>query len=509
MTIDQAKSQHYRFGPRDRTGWLLGLQAPQCVALGAGVFAAGVLLNVGAPMPVVLVPLLAASGFAFARWDGHSIHELAPVAIVWALARALGNRVWFADLPRFARDGRAARPQPDWPPPLAGIAIEETTDARWTRRGRAVGAGVVHDRRERTLSAALRVRGREFSLCERAEQERLLHLWGDALAAFCAERGPVGRVRWTEWAAPAGLDDQFEHLAELRPATDETAPVHAYRELLEQAGPMATRHEVLVTVTIDERRLRSRRRDSADQRAAAEEALMDEVRLLTTRLDGAGLAVDPPLSPQEVAHVIRAHLDPYGAPEIRSGGRRSLVEHAGLVSVSNAGPLAVETAWDHVRVGGSCHTAYVVAEWPRLEVPPAWMEPLFLHAGGIRTVALHYEPVAPSRSKRQIDRETVKLSSDEEQRTRSGFRVGARHRRAQTEVLEREAELVAGYGEFEFVGFLAVTAPGLDELKRSCAEFEQAAAQAGLELRRLDGRHDLALACTLPIGRGIAPRRFA
>jgi hypothetical protein len=68
---------------------------------------------------------------------------------------------------------------------------------------------------------------------------------------------------------------------------------------------------------------------------------------------------------------------------------------------------------------------------------------------------------------------------------------------------------VAGYGEFEFVGFLAVTAPGLDELERSCAEFEQAAAQAGLELRRLDGRHDLALACMLPIGRSIAPRRFA
>lgn len=509
MTTADTKPLHYRFGPRDRTGWLLGLQAAQCVGLGGGVLVAGLLLNVGAPMPVVLAPLLAATGFAFARWGGHPVHELAPVALTWTMTRGAGSRRWFADLPRFARGGRAARPQPDWPPPLAGIVIEKTTDARWTRRGRAVGAGVVHDRRDRTLSAALRVRGREFSLCERAEQERLLHLWGDALAAFCAERGPVGRVRWTEWAAPAGLDEQFEHLAELRPTTDETVPVRAYRELLDQAGPIATRHELLVTITVDERRLRARRRAPADKRAAAEEALMEEVRLLTTRLDAAGLAVDPPLSPPEVAHVIRSRLDPYGAPGVRSGRRRSLVEHAGLVSLSNAGPLALETAWDHVRVDGSCHAAYVVAEWPRLEVPPAWMEPLLLHAGGIRTVALHYEPVAPSRSHRQIERETVKLSSDEEQRTRSGFRVGARHRRAQAEVLEREAELVAGYTEFEFVGFLVVTAPDLDELERSCAEFEQAGAQAGLELRRLDGRHDLALACMLPIGRGVAPRRFA
>jgi hypothetical protein len=103
----------------------------------------------------------------------------------------------------------------------------------------------------------------------------------------------------------------------------------------------------------------------------------------------------------------------------------------------------------------------------------------------------------------------VKLASDEAQRTRSGFRIGALHRRAQSEVLDREAELVAGYGEFEFVGFVIVTASDLDELDRSCVDYEQAAAQAGLELRRLDGRHDLALACGLPIGRGVAPKRFA
>ena len=155
------------------------------------------------------------------------------------------------------------------------------------------------------------------------------------------------------------------------------------------------------------------------------------------------------------------------------------------------------------------HAAYVIAEWPRLDVPPAWMEPLLLHAGGIRTVSVHYEPVAPSRSQRAIERDSVKLASDEEQRSRSGFRVGARHRRAQSDVLEREAEIVAGYGEFEYVGFVVVTAHDVDELERSCAEYEQVAAQTGLELRRLDARHDLALPCVLPMGRGLAARRFA
>ena len=72
---------------------------------------------------------------------------------------------------------------------------------------------------------------------------------------------------------------------------------------------------------------------------------------------------------------------------------------------------------------------------------------------------------------------------------------------------EREAELVAGYAEFEFVGFLTVTAADEADLARACAEYEQAAAQCGLEIRALDGRHDIGFVCALPIGRGLAARR--
>jgi hypothetical protein len=332
-------------------------------------------------------------------------------------------------------------------------------------------------------------------------------MWGEALAAFCQERGPVAHVRWSESASPAELDDQLSYLAEHRNIGDTTPAVAAYRALLDYAAPSATRHETLLVVTVSRGRLRVLPRSERDRADAAEDILMEQVRLLIERLEAAGLNIDAPLTPNEVAHAWRSGLDPYGMPGKRAT-RRSLVELAGLVSVHNAGPLAIQVEWDHVQVDSAMHAAYVIAEWPRLDVPPAWMEPLLLHAGGIRTVAVHYEPVAPSRSRRAVDRDTVKLASDEEQRSRSGFRIGARHHRAQADVLEREAELVAGYAEFEFVGFVVVTARDVDELERSCAEYEQVAAQSGLELRRLDGRHDLALACALPMGRGLARRRF-
>ncbi|MGD9795038.1 MAG: SCO6880 family protein, partial [Acidimicrobiia bacterium] len=377
----------------------------------------------------------------------------------------------------------------------------------WARHGRTAGAAVIRDRRERTISAVLRVHGRGFALNERDEQEQLLQQWGDALATFCAERGPVGRIRWLEWAGPTGLDDQLAYLAEHYQPAD-VSHTEAYHALLDHAGPKTTRHDALVVVTVEDRRLRLRRNTDIDKAAEAEQILMEELRLLTSRLDAAGLVVDAPLSPSEVAHVWRSRLDPFHAPGVGTNRRRSLVELAGLVSVANAGPLSLRTERDHVQVDSAVHAAYVIAEWPRLDVPPGWMEPLLLHAGGIRTVAVHYEPVAPSRSRRAIDRDTVKLAADEEQRTRSGFRIGARHHRARADVWDREAELVAGYAEFEYVGFVVVTARDIEQLERSCSEYEQAAAQTGLELRRLDGRHDLALACMLPMGRGLATRRF-
>jgi hypothetical protein len=171
--------------------------------------------------------------------------------------------------------------------------------------------------------------------------------------------------------------------------------------------------------------------------------------------------------------------------------------------------MALDTTWSNVRVDGSWHRAFWISDWPRLDVGPSWFEGLLLHAGGVRSIVLHYEPVPPSRARRRVDRDSTRLAADEEQRSRTGFRIGAAHRRAQAAVHEREAELVAGYAELDFVGFVVVSAPTEAELDRAAAEYEHAASQAGVNLRALDGRHDLGLVCSLPLGRGLATRRVA
>ena len=427
--------------------------------------------------------------------------------VSWWFRQVRGTNRWFARTPMFGPGGERADEQPDLPPSLAGITIHGVEADGRRVGGQLDRAALIRDRRDRTVSAVVRVQGRQFALCERAEQERLLHLWGDALSSFCAERGPVGRIRWTEWTAPAGLEAQLAYLDEHAGGESDRAAVRSVPRPAGTGRPdghpprgPAHRHGRRATGS-------SRPRCQSPSRGRGGPARGDAPPVASSRV-GRAPGRRPPLTPGGRRGISAAVSTRSGCCAGRRSGR-TLAELAGLVSVANAGPLAVDADWDHVRVDGAWHVGYVVSEWPRLEVPPNWMEPMLLHAGGIRTVAVHYEPVAPSRSQRQIDRESVKLLSDEEQRNRSGFRIGARHRRAEREVLDREAELVAGYGEFEFAGFVVVSAADRDQLDRSCAEYEQVAAQAGLELRRLDGRHDLALACMLPIGRGLAPRRFS
>jgi hypothetical protein len=492
----------YRFAPRDRAGWMLGLGAVQCIALAVGLLIAALLVSSGAPVVTAAIVLVGVGGFVFGRWHGRALHDWLPVITSWSALRVRGKHRWTARVPLLCESGAARKAS--LPPFLAGLEILEASSA-WTRRQRLGSVGLVVDRRDRLVTGVVRVQGREFALAERAEQDRGLAGWGDVLAGFCRERATVARVTWCEWSGPESLDDHRQYVDTLTHATPGSPERDAYLTLIDEAGPMTTRHEVLFAITIDARRIQlpRDRTEAVDDALAA--TLLEELRLVTVRLEDAGLRVDVPLSPGEMREVLRTRLDPsvqaHFAARQRAGFRDSLSEH-------NSGPLAVGLDLQRVQIDGAWHRGYWIAEWPRLELHPAWMEPLLLHTGGIRTIAVTFEPIPPSRSQRQIDRDATRLASDEDQRAKRGFRIGARHRRAQDAVLEREHEIVAGYAELEYAGFVTVTAATVDDLDTACGEYEHAAAQVGLELRALDGQHDTALGACLPIGRYPTLRRF-
>lgn len=480
----------YHLNPPDRTGVLFGLSAFQTGAAGVGVVSFALVTAVAGPV----FGLLVAFPFAAAAVRVRGMTVVDAVPLVWSRLRTRGGADWFARLPLVADVLQL-------PPALDGQDVLAVDGADHGFFGRADAVAVVHDRRQRRLAVTVRVGGRRFALLERAEQDGLLGMWADALAPFARPGSPVVAVRWSEWVAPAGTEEQRRWLSETRPANADADAVAAYERLLAAGGPTTARHDVLVTVAVPDRLADPVRRD---RRQAAVAALLTEVRLFVQRLEAAGLTVGDPLSPSELADALRRRLDS-GAQPALDRCARTLGARAGVAPL-NGGPLAARESWRKWQVDGTLHRAFYVAEWPRLGVPADWLQPLLLHSGAVRTVAVFYEPVAPAESRRTIERQVTKLVTDAEQRARSGFRVDARHTRAEQAVLDREQELVAGYTEFAYCGVVGVCAATATELERAASEVQQVAASIGIELRPLHGRHPSAVAACLPLARMVAGR---
>ena len=489
-------ARKYRLAPQDRTGWMFGLGGPQLVTLGLAIVIGIVMMQAGIPVAVAAGPLVGGGAMALVRVGGRSLLEWVPSVWRWAGSGGGKGKVWLAPLTRGTAE---AATTPPLPPAIDGqvilVAGEETGPP----------VGVVHDQKGDTYAASLRVAGRQFALVERGEQDSLLAMWGDVLAPFCQENGPVVEIRWSEWAAPAGMEEQYDYLAAHMIDDPQDPAVVSYRQLLRTTAPVATRHEVLVTLVISGTRVKARGARPGDRQAAAIDTLLKEVGLLRVRLARAGLSASRGLSPRELARALRVRLDPTVIPTLDRRGR-SLGDRAGLIEPADAGPLAAKATWTQWQVDGSFHRAFYFREWPRSEVGATWMSDLLLYGQAMRTIVVSYQPVPPRVSQRTITRQAAKIESDAEHRRKQGFRVGAHHRRAAQAVDEREEELVAGFSEFEFAGLVSVSAPTQEALDKACADVVQVSAGCNVELRPLDGRQGEAVGACLPLARGIAPK---
>src|SRR5438552_12793855 len=131
--MSAAGERVYRFAPLDRTGWLLGLSGAQAVALGAGIFVSGTLLEIGASAPIVLGPLALALAFAFGAWDRRPFHEWTLTILRHAI-RSIRGRRWAATLPLLSGTSADDAKAPPLPPFLAGLVIIDAGPVAWSPR---------------------------------------------------------------------------------------------------------------------------------------------------------------------------------------------------------------------------------------------------------------------------------------------------------------------------------------------------------------------------------------
>jgi len=503
----------YRFGPLERRGLIAGWRGGQIAAVAAGLVLGVLTLRARPSVSGVLVALgLAAAALAFACWPvaGRTGEQWCPLVCRWLLATVSGGRLQsapgpgrglIADVDERGPDGVTIRPAPRsvgrgrGGPTRGAFDGVRVVTCPLTDEPDAPGAGVILDERARTAAAVLAVRGHSFALLAPSDQDARVSAWARVLAALAREGSAVHRIQWVESCLPDDGDAARRHLRERAVLGPETAPGRSYAGLVDQCAPVTRRHRTLVSVTVHTGRSARAIRASGGGTAGAGAVLLREAGALQRLLEEADATVDGILGPGALTAVLREAAAPAAAAGSAAGSPGP--------PTSWPWPMAVEPAWDAVRTDGTWHATYWIAEWPRVDVTPDFLGPL-LFSPLRRSIAVVMEPVSPLRAARQVAQARTADIADGELRRRGGFLVTARQTREKEGVEHRDAELADGHAQYRFSGYVTVTADDADALRGACASLEQAGGQARMELRRLYGEQDLAWACTLPLGRGLA-----
>jgi hypothetical protein len=470
-----------RFARRSTRGLILGLTTPGVAALAVAVVVVVGSLFVAGPAGVAVTSSLWSLALlcALLPVGGRHVAEWLPVCGHWLLRRARGQtRFLVRVVPRR---------------PAGTLALPGDAASLRYHVDQVTGAVMVHDPHRRTLTAVARVAHPSFLLLSPAEQDRRVAGWGRVYAA-CCQSGRIARVQVLERAMPdsgQALRSWWQRAGH----RDGGWAAGQYEQLLDGAGPAAERHETTVSFALDLARVRREVRAEGGGIDGAAAVLRRELTAAVVALRSAGITVDGWVQPDELAVMLRLAYDPAASHLAGSGGGRDLAA---------AGPVFVDEHLDHLRSDSGVHAVYWIAEWPRSDVYPTFLSSVILSAGVRRATSLVARPLTPAQALRAVRKERVEYQTDAAHRARIGQLSDLGAEQEWADVTQRERDLAAGHGDLRFAGFLAVTAPDLEALAAARAGIEQAAAQAGCQIRLLVGQQAQAFtAAALPLCRGL------
>lgn len=112
-------------------------------------------------------------------------------------------------------------------------------------------------------------------------------------------------------------------------------------------------------------------------------------------------------------------------------------------------------------------------------------------------------PVDPGAALRHAESTATADESDEALRSRFGIRTSGRRRREAGAATRREEELLDGFDDVRFSGYVTVSAPTAAALEQAVADVAAQARASRLRLVRLVGQQAEAFWYTAPLCRGI------
>ncbi|GAA5188495.1 hypothetical protein GCM10023322_39330 [Rugosimonospora acidiphila] len=510
MTNATSESRLYSGWRRERFGWFMGLNGWQlCLVT---VSALPVLLAIGRSrwaLAAEFTPfaLLAAALVAVPVRGRPAVRWLFDLCL-YSWGRAMGWSRWRSA----ASTGAATLDElesPDLPGVLASVRLHD---------GPPFGATlqrvcVIQDPQAGRWTAVAEVSHPGLGSVNGVTRDGYADQLGAMLAA--AARGEqISRVSILVRTVP---DDGAQRAAWIADNVAMNAPEvvrQASAQLERAVVAAAVRHEVYVTVSVSEMRIRRNAAQAGGGVDGRARVLYRHMQEMENHLRGLGATHLRWLHTEDVASAIRTGYNPAEAATLEQARQEAARGRPTVtgVPVGAAGPAAAPAPAPR----SYTHDAYTTVSYALLlpELPTqvgALAQMLAPSAPGERrTLALHYEPLDPHKAGRQVERDIWSAEMSADIRMRRGFRVGRAERRRQQETASHEGQLAAGHTMVRVAGAAAVTVPSSWPIDDHAARFEATARASHFRLLRLELAQDSGfVAACLPLGIGLPDRREA
>ncbi|TDQ02266.1 MULTISPECIES: SCO6880 family protein [unclassified Leifsonia] len=490
FTADQLISDEgaprVRFAARERRGIFLGLTFLQLVVIGAAVAVLLATLFINPNAFWVMLPLIAlVVFFALATYRREPVLIIAAQAARYAYRSLTGQTafrrdVWLRVTMASLNVGQAK---------LAAVAPVVTS--KFLLPG-ALGdvqviqipgaGGFIYNARGRLASVTVRVGSRAWALRDKGTQEAAYDgfvEWLSSLENLPGVRETTIRIR-VDRASSTQLkdylvarEDEFDPQvsAELR---------QEYWALTQAASKRSMGFTNYITLTFDTAALNGAIRDAGKGLTGLAAVLKERVAGIETSMEHARLTPAGWLTADELDELNALSSDPVAAATRRE-------QDSDVVSAPSP-VMGIDEGWDSMRVDESWHQTFWVAEWPRTDVRTGFLEPLLYAGDATRVITLQVRPVATHKALAQLNRAQSDMETAATIRMKLSSRIPLTHLREEEDLAVREHDLVDGFGDVQYRGFVTISAESKDALAKARTDIEQASHPARLVLASMSGQ---------------------
>ncbi|MEY9853086.1 hypothetical protein ABH923_002764 [Leifsonia sp. EB41] len=475
-----------RFAARERRGIFLGLTFMQLMVIGAAVaILLGTLFADPNALWVMLPVIAAITFFALATYRREPVIVIVAQAARYVLRGMAGQTVfrrdvWFrvsvASLNVGHAQIAAATPVVTskflLPGALGDVQIVQIPGA----------GGFIYNARGRLASVTVRVGSKAWALRDKGTQEAAYDgfvEWLSSLENLPGIRETSIRIRVDRASSTQLRDYLVAREGDFDPQV--SAELRGeYWALTQAASKRSMGFTNYITLTFDTAALNGAIRDAGKGLTGLAAVLKERVAGIETSMEHARLTPAGWLTSDELDELNALSADPVAAATRR--------EQDSSVVTAPSPVMGIDEGWDALRVDESWHQTFWVAEWPRTDVRTGFLEPLLYAGDATRVITLQVRPVATHKALAQLNRAQSDMETAATIRMKLSSRIPLTHLREEEDLAVREHDLVDGFGDVQYRGFVTISAESKDALAKARTDIEQASHPARLVLASMSGQ---------------------